>query len=145
MTEQEYQPKIIGFLCNWCSYAAADLAGTARMQYPQNIRIVRVPCSGRVDPKFILKAFLDAGVDGVLVVGCHPGDCHYGTGNYYARRRMAVFKRLLRFIGIEEERFHIAWASAAEGEEFAEIVKEFTQRLKALGKPLQLKRARIED
>lgn len=143
--EEKYIPKIIGFLCNWCSYAAADLAGTNKMHYPQNIRIIKVPCSGRVDPKFILKAFTDSGADGVLVLGCHPGDCHYLSGNYHARTKMFFFKKLLNFIGIEEERFRITWASAAEGEEFVEIVRDFTEKLAVLGKPLALKREKIED
>lgn len=141
--DKKYEPKIIGFLCNWCSYAAADLAGTNRLHYPQNIRIIRVPCSGRVDPKFILKAFMDGGADGVLVLGCHPGDCHYLSGNYHAGRKMLFLKKLLNFIGIEDERFRITWASAAEGEEFSAIVSDFTEKLSRLGKPVRLKREKI--
>lgn len=127
-----YEPKVLGFLCNWCSYAGADLAGTSRIKYPPNIRIIRVPCSGRVDPLLIVKAF-ERGFDGVLVSGCHPGDCHYTQGNYYARRRLAILRDLLEFIGIERDRFRLEWVSAAEGQRFAEIVADFVKRLKELG------------
>jgi F420-non-reducing hydrogenase iron-sulfur subunit len=129
----EYEPKILGFLCNWCSYAGADLAGISRIQYPPNIKIIRVMCSGRVNPLFVVKAF-EAGADGVLVAGCHPGDCHYTSGNMFARRRLSAIKRLLEYIGIEKERFRIAWVSASEGAKFAEIVKEMTEDLKKLGR-----------
>jgi coenzyme F420-reducing hydrogenase delta subunit len=128
----DYEPKILGFLCNWCSYAGADLAGTSRIHYPPNIRIIRVPCSGRVDPLLVVKAF-ERGADGVLVSGCHPGDCHYVQGNYYARRRFAVLRDLLDFIGIEGDRLRLEWVSAAEGQRFAQIVSDFTKRLKELG------------
>ncbi|KUO66350.1 MAG: hypothetical protein APF84_18155 [Gracilibacter sp. BRH_c7a] len=109
--------KIIAFLCNWCSYAGADLAGISRFQYPPNLRIIRVPCSGRVDPLMIFEALKNA--DGVLVAGCHPGDCHYTSGNYVARRKFALVKSLLKFIGLEEERVQFDWISAAEGKDFA--------------------------
>ncbi|MBE0478207.1 hydrogenase iron-sulfur subunit [Candidatus Aerophobetes bacterium] len=126
------EPKIVAFLCNWCSYAGADLAGVSRIQYPPNIRVIRVPCSSRVNPLFILKA-LQEGVDGVLVAGCHPGDCHYISGNYLARRKFTIFKNLLDYLGIEKDRVHFTWISAAEGARFAEIVKEVTERVKKLG------------
>jgi len=119
----EYQPKIVGFLCNWCSYAGADLAGTSRICYPSNIRIIRVPCSGRVDPLLIVKSF-QQGADGVLIAGCHPGDCHYSEGNYYARRRLALLHTLLEYIGIEKERFQIQWVSASEGKRWTTLHKE---------------------
>jgi len=131
-TEKPWEPRILAFLCNWCSYAGADLAGISRMQYPPNIRIVRVPCSGRVNPYFILKA-LQKGWDGVLVSGCHPGDCHYISGNLVARRRFAVLKDLLEYSGIERERVSFSWVSAAEGEKFADVVKNVVERVKSIG------------
>ena len=127
-----FEPKIVAFLCNWCSYAGADLAGISRIQYPPSIRVIRVPCSGRVDPFYILKA-LQQGADGVLVSGCHPGDCHYLTGNYVARRRFAVLHDLLEFAGIDQGRVSFSWVSAAEGERFAEVVREVTERVRQLG------------
>lgn len=130
--EVNNDPKILGFLCNWCGYAGADMAGTSRMSYPSNIRIIRVPCTGRVDSLFIIKGF-QQGADGILVVGCHPGDCHYKEGNYHARRRMAVLKPLLDFMGIEEARLRLEWVSASEGKKFATLVQEFTEKIKALG------------
>jgi len=128
----EYQPKVIGFLCNWCSYAGADLAGTSRMSYPPNIRIIRVPCSGRVDPLFVLKCF-QQGADGVLVSGCHPGDCHYTEGNYHAKRRFVLLRNFLNYLGIERERLRVEWVSASEGARFTEIVSSFTAELAKLG------------
>ncbi len=127
----EKEPKILAILCKWCSYAGADLAGTSRFKYPANVRIVQVPCSGRVDPIMIFKAFVE-GYDGVMVSGCHPGDCHYGTGNYHARRRIAVARRLLEFVGVHPDRMHFTWISAAEGKKFAEVCSRFTDELKAL-------------
>lgn len=121
-------PKIVAFLCNWCSYAGADLAGVSRLQYPPNVRIVRVPCSGRVDPMLIIKALHD-GADAVLVSGCHPGDCHYTTGNLIARRRFAFLKSLLDFIGMGEGRVFFAWISASEGEKFAEVIRDISNKL----------------
>jgi len=129
---QAFEPRIVAFLCNWCSYAGADLAGISRIQYPPSIRVIRVPCSGRVDPFYVLKA-LQNGADGVLVSGCHPGDCHYLTGNYVARRRFAVLHDLLEFVGIEPGRVTFSWVSAAEGERFAEVVREVTEKVRALG------------
>lgn len=122
-------PKILAFLCNWCSYAGADLAGTSRIQYPSTLRVLRVPCSARVNPQFILKA-LQEGADGVLVSGCHPGDCHYLEGNYYARRKFATMLDLLEYVGLEKGRVRFSWVSAAEGGKFAEVVKEVTNGVK---------------
>ncbi len=127
-----FEPKILGFLCNWCSYAGADLAGVSRFQYPPTLRVIRVMCSGRVDPVFVLRAF-SRGVDGVMVLGCHPGDCHYATGNYYARNRAKVLKRLLELAGVNPDRLVLDWVSAGEGEHFATLVRDFTERIKALG------------
>jgi coenzyme F420-reducing hydrogenase delta subunit len=129
---QTFEPKIVAFLCNWCSYAGADLAGIGRYQYPPNVRVIRVPCSGRVDPLYILKA-LQNGADGVLVSGCHPGECHYLEGNYFARRKFAILKNLLEFIGLEEGRVQFSWVSAAEGERFSRVIKEVTESIKRLG------------
>ncbi len=129
----EFEPKIVGFLCNWCSYAGADLAGVSRIQYPPNVRIVRVMCSGRVDPIFILEAFR-SGADGVLVAGCHlPSDCHYLSGNFKAHRRVMIMKKLLPQFGIEPERLKIEWVSASEGDKFATVIKDMTDEIKKLG------------
>jgi F420-non-reducing hydrogenase iron-sulfur subunit len=128
----EFEPKILGIACNWCTYTGADLAGTTRVQYPHNIRVARVMCSSRINPSFIFRAF-ELGADGVLVGGCHPGDCHYSTGNYYARRKLAVTKKILEFAGLEPERFRVEWISASEGIRYADIVKEFTEQIRALG------------
>ncbi len=133
--KREFEPKIVGFLCYWCSYTAADLAGVSRTKYPANLRVMRVMCSSRVDPVFILKALLD-GADGVLVAGCHPGDCHYQKGNYYARRKMALTKKLLESIGLEPERVKLSWIAASEGPKFAQVAKEFTEEIKKLGPSL---------
>lgn len=130
--DEEWEPKILAFLCNWCSYAGADLAGIGRIQYPPNIRIVRVPCSGRVNPLFLIKS-LQCGIDGVLVSGCHPGECHYVSGNLVARRRFAVLKALLEYVGIEPGRLTFSWVSAAEGEKFSRVVDEAVTEVKALG------------
>lgn len=130
--EIPWSPHIVGFACNWCTYAGADLAGTSRMKYPANIRIVRLMCTGRIDPTFILKAFL-GGVDGVLVGGCHPGDCHYQSGNYKAQRRIILTQKLLQQFGIAPERLRLEWISASEGARFAEIVKDFTETIRSLG------------
>lgn len=127
-----FEPKILGILCNWCSYAGADLAGTSRQKYAPNVRIIRVMCSGRVEPAFILKA-LESGADGVLVAGCHFGDCHYAEGNYKTSRRMALLKKLLKQMGVEEGRVRLEWVSASEGERFARIVNEMTEQVRALG------------
>jgi F420-non-reducing hydrogenase iron-sulfur subunit len=128
----EFEPKIMGIACNWCTYTGADLAGTTRLKYPQNVRTVRVMCSSRINPSFIIRAF-QLGADGVLVGGCHPGDCHYGTGNLYARRKLAVTKQILEFAGMDPKRFRVEWISASEGKKYADVVEEFTNDLKALG------------
>ncbi|MCL5037985.1 MAG: hydrogenase iron-sulfur subunit [Chloroflexi bacterium] len=130
--KHEWEPKIVGFLCRWCSYAGADLAGSSRIEYPPNVRVIRVPCSGRVNPLHVLRAFRK-GADAVLVAGCHPGDCHYSEGNYYARRRLDVLKELLEFIGIEPERFRLEWCSASEARRFADVITEVTGQVKKLG------------
>lgn len=132
MSGNNFEPKIVGFFCNWCSYAGADLAGTSRFSYPPNIRIIRVPCSGRVDPLFVCKALI-SGADAVLVAGCHPGDCHYSEGNYFARRKLSVLKKLLEYLGIEKERFRIEWISASEGNKLVQVVKEMVDEIKKVG------------
>ena len=128
-----YEPRIVGFLCNWCSYAGADLAGTSRLKIPANLRVLRVPCSGRINPLFIFKA-LEEGADGVMVSGCHPGDCHYISGNRYAKRKLAVLRRLLDWVGIEPERIHFTWLSASEGARYSVEVTEFVDKVRALGR-----------
>ncbi|MHB1160738.1 MAG: hydrogenase iron-sulfur subunit [Chloroflexota bacterium] len=128
----EFEPKIVAFLCNWCSYTGADLAGTARMQYPPNVRIVRIMCTGALDPIYVVKPLLE-GADGVLISGCHPGDCHYVNGNKKARRRVATLKTILSEFGLEEERVWLRWISASEGRRFADTVTEMVERLKSLG------------
>ena len=135
-TCEGFQPKILGFLCNWCSYAGADLAGVSRFQYPPTLRVIRVMCSGRVDPVLVLEAF-ERGLDGVMVLGCHPGDCHYATGNYYAQNRMRALTRLMELAGVSPGRLVLDWVSAGEGERFAVLVRDFTARIEALG-PLGL-------
>lgn len=132
MILNRFEPKILGFLCNWCSYAGADLAGVSRFQYPPNFRAIRVMCSARVDPTIILEAFIQD-IDGVLVLGCHPGDCHYISGNYYTQKRIRTLHRILQIAGINEDRLRLDWVSAAEGERFASLVTKFTQEIKNLG------------
>ena len=127
-----WEPRIVAFLCNWCSYAGADLAGVSRIQYPPNVSVIRVPCSGRINPLFVLKA-LQSGADGVLVSGCHPGDCHYISGNLYARRKFALLKSLLEYVGIEPERVQFSWVSAAEGVRFAEILEKVIAAVREVG------------
>jgi len=127
-----FEPKIVGFLCNWCSYRGADLAGTARMKCSPNVRTIRIMCSGRVQPDFILKAF-QLGADGVLVLGCHPGDCHYAEGNYKLLRRMELLKKMLSQLGIEDERVRLDWVSASEGDRFISIVNDITEKVRTLG------------
>jgi coenzyme F420-reducing hydrogenase delta subunit len=139
----EFKPRIVAFLCNWCSYAGADLAGTTRAKHDADVRIIRVPCSGRVDGGFILKAF-ERGADAVVVGGCHPGDCHYVSGNLNARRRLLLIRRLLGFLGIEEQRLHVVWCSAAEGDKWARVVDEICEETKKLG-PLETFRAMTES
>ena len=127
-----FEPKIVGFLCNWCAYAGADMAGTSRMVYPPTIRVIRVMCSGRVDPVIVLET-LAQGADGVLVMGCHPGDCHYTDGNYHAERKVKMLKKIIAKTGLEAERLRLEWVSASEGERFAGSIKDFTNQLKTLG------------
>ncbi len=129
---ESFEPKIVGFLCNWCSYAGADLAGTSRIQYPPNIRIIRVMCSGSVDSMYIIRALLE-GADGVFVGGCHPGDCHYIDGNYKARRRMVLLYTIMETLGLEKERVWIRWISASEGQLFADTVTKMTEEIRKLG------------
>jgi F420-non-reducing hydrogenase iron-sulfur subunit len=126
--KQEFQPKIVAFLCNWCSYAGADLAGIGRFQYPPSVRVIRVPCSGRINPLIIIKALI-SGADGVLISGCHPGDCHYLQGNYVARRKFTVLKGLLKMVGSWQDRVFFSWVSAAEGQRFAEVITEVTESI----------------
>ncbi len=128
----DFEPVIIGFTCNWCSYRAADVAGTTRLKYAPNVRLIRLMCSGRIDPTFVLKA-LSEGADGVLISGCHPGDCHYLEQNYKAMRRHRLLQRTLAQLGIEPERVHLTWASAAEGARLAETIDRFVERIRALG------------
>lgn len=132
MTTEEFQPKIIAFLCNWCSYGAADLAGVSRMPYPPNIRVIRIPCTGRMSPKFILSAFA-GGADGVWVSGCHPGNCHFIEGNYYSRRKFTLFHDMFEFAGLEPGRLHFSWISSAEGQKFARVATEVITAVKELG------------
>jgi len=132
MSENNFEPLIIGFCCNWCSYAGADLAGVSRIQYPPNIRIIRVMCSGMVHPNLVIDA-LTKGADGVLMAGCHPGDCHYRDGNLKAEARAEAIKLMLQDFGLEEERFRLEWVSASEGRKFAQVVTEMVNKLKELG------------
>ena len=131
--DEEFMPKILAFLCNWCSYAGADLAGTSRLKYPPSILPIRVMCSSRVDPLFILKAYF-GGIDGVVVAGCHPGDCHYEKGNYYTRRRFALLKKIFEELDMEADRLLLSWISASEGPKYARVATEFTEKIKKLGK-----------
>ena len=128
----EWEPKIVALVCNWCTYAGADLAGISRLQYPPNVRLVRLPCSGRINPFYVVKA-LQHGADGVLVSGCHPGECHYISGNLIARRKFAFLNSFLNYIGIEDGRTTFTWVSASEGDKFARVIEEVTARVKALG------------
>ena len=132
MKENNFEPKLLGIFCNWCTYLAADLAGVSRMDYPANLRIIRTMCSGRIDPQFILWAFRN-GADGVLIGGCHPGDCHYIEGNYKTLRRYKMLKRTLKEMGINEKRLKLEWISASEGEKLQKVVKEFIEEIKNLG------------
>jgi F420-non-reducing hydrogenase iron-sulfur subunit len=132
LTEERFEPVIVGFLCNWCTYTGADLAGTSRIQYPPNVRIIRVMCSGAVDATYVLKSLLD-GADGVLIGGCHPGDCHYQSGNYKARRRIIALKEILKRAGIDEDRVWLRWISASEGQRFADTVTQMTEAMRTKG------------
>jgi len=141
MDNDTFQPTIIAFLCNWCTFTAADLAGTSRLIYPANVKIIRMMCSGMVDPKYVLKAFIE-GADGVLIGGCWPGDCHYINGNMKARRRAALLHEILERFGIDKERMWLRWVAASEGNMFAETVQEMTEKLQALG-PCQMSKTRV--
>jgi F420-non-reducing hydrogenase iron-sulfur subunit len=140
MAEKEFEPKILGFFCNWCTYAGADLAGVSRLQYPPNIRVIRVMCSGTVSPHHVLRAF-QRGADGVLIGGCHIGDCHYLRGNYMTIKRISFLQELLKFTGVEPGRLHLEWISAAEGPKLAQTVRDFTEKIRKLG-PSPLKPAK---
>ncbi len=129
---KNFEPKIVAFLCNWCTYAGADLAGTSRIQYPPNVRIIRLMCSGALDPVYVIRALIE-GADGVLIGGCHPGDCHYLSGNYKARRRVGILKTILDKSNLGKERVMLRWISASEGRKFADTIKEFVEKLKELG------------
>jgi coenzyme F420-reducing hydrogenase delta subunit len=131
----EFQPNIVAFLCNWCSYAGADLTGTTRTHYPPTVKVIRVMCTGRVNPLFVAQV-LRTGADGVLISGCHPGECHYMKGNFLARRRFLIMRNLLEFIGIDPQRIRMSWVSASEGRKFADVITEVTEDIKKLG-PLQ--------
>ena len=141
---EEFTPKIVAFCCNWCSYAGADLAGSSRLSYPAEVKIIRVPCSCRVNPMFLLRAF-QKGADGVILCGCHPGDCHYSTGNYYARRRMTLLFSMLSYLGIEKERTRVEWVSAAEGARFAGVMNDFVKTVRALGPCRRLEDVRCRE
>jgi F420-non-reducing hydrogenase iron-sulfur subunit len=132
MSEKPFEPKILGFFCNWCTYAGADLAGVSRLQYPPNIRVIRVMCSGTVSPHHVLRAF-QKGADGVLIGGCHIGDCHYLRGNYMTIKRITFLQELLKFTGFEAERLHLEWISAAEGPKLAQTVRDFTEKIRKMG------------
>lgn len=131
-----FEPRIVAFFCNWCTYTAADLAGTARMEYAPNVRVIRIMCSGRLDPQFVVAA-LREGADAVLIGGCHPGDCHYQEGNYKCLRRYTLLKRMLTGMGLEPERFRLEWISASEGDKVQRVINEMTEQVRALG-PLEL-------
>jgi coenzyme F420-reducing hydrogenase delta subunit len=131
-TPADFEPKIMAFVCNWCTYAGADLAGTSRMEYRPNVRILKLPCTGRIDPLFIIKAF-ENGADGVLVSGCHPGDCHYTTGNYHARRRWIAFNELMEFTGIDMKRLQFSWISASEAIKWVDLINDVTDKITKLG------------
>ena len=136
---KEFEPNIIGFLCNWCSYAGADLTGTTRTHYPPTVKVIRVMCTGRVNPLFVVQA-LRQGADGVLISGCHPGECHYLKGNFLARRRFLLMKNLLEYIGINPSRIRMSWVSASEGKKFADVITEVTEDIKKLGPLKSFKR-----
>lgn len=144
VTTNAHTPNIVAFCCNWCSYAGADLAGSSRLSYPANVKIIRVPCSCRVNPMFVLKAF-QRGADGVILCGCHPGDCHYVTGNYYTRRRMALLFSFLNYLGIEKERTRVEWGSAAEGARFSAVMNDFVKTVAALGENKRLTDLRCKE
>ena len=139
-----HEPRIVAFLCNWCAYGAADQAGRSRLPLPHSLLTVRVPCTGRVEPAFVLQAFRE-GADGILVSGCHPGDCHYMAGNFHARRRFATFRKLLEFVGVDLERLQFSWVSAAEGGKWVEVVTELTERVRSMGPMREFKELELEE
>lgn len=155
--EEKFEPKIAAFVCNWCTYTGADLAGTSRLKQEANARLIRVPCTGRIDPVFIIKAF-ENGADGVLISGCHPGDCHYNAGNFHARRRWILFKTLLDFVGIDSKRLHFSWVSASEGKKWVDVVngvidevrkhgpfKQYSKMNKEIEIPDELNKGSVEN
>ena len=139
IASKEWEPKILAFCCNWCTYTGADLAGLSRMKYPENVRVIRVPCSGRVNPQFVLRAF-QSGCDGVLVCGCHPGDCHYSTGNYFTRRRFLLMRRFLEYCGVDPGRFQARWISGSEAGKFRDTMKRVTEEIRQLGPNVRMKK-----
>jgi len=141
-TNSDFEPNIVAFLCNWCSYAGADLAGTSRISYPSNVRVIRVMCSGRVNPLFVMNA-LQEGADGVLISGCHPGDCHYMHGNYYARRRFNLMRNFLEYLGVEPDRVRMSWVSASEGAKWKEVIEEVVGGIKEIGPMDQFRRRHL--
>lgn len=144
MAEEKFEPKIVAFVCNWCTYTGADLAGTSRMKQEPNARLIRVPCTGRIDPVFVIKAF-ESGADGVLISGCHPGDCHYNTGNFHARRRWTFFKELLNFVGIDSTRLHFSWVSASEGRKWVDVINGVIDTVREQGPFLKYKEIKKHD
>lgn len=139
----EFEPRIVSFFCNWCTYGAADLAGVSRLEYPTNFRLVRIPCTGRLNPKYILEAF-KRGADGVWVSGCHPGDCHYIAGNYYARRKFVLLHSMMDALGLEQDRLHFSWISSAEGTKFQQVAKDVIAKVKACGPNTNFVKARLD-
>jgi coenzyme F420-reducing hydrogenase delta subunit len=131
-TESEWKPRIVAYVCNWCTYGGADLAGTSRLTYVASVRVIKLPCTGRIDPLFLIKAF-ERGADGILVSGCHPGDCHYNSGNYHARRRWTAFRELIDFSGIDMRRLHFSWISAAEAVKWVDVINDVTTKIRELG------------
>jgi F420-non-reducing hydrogenase iron-sulfur subunit len=140
--KEQFEPNVVAFLCNWCSYAGADLAGTSRIQYPPNLNVIRVMCSGSVNPLFVINA-LQQGADGVLISGCHPGDCHYMEGNFYARRRFTLMKELLEYVGVDSHRFNMSWVSASEGSKWKDVVQGVVEKAKEAGPFEQFRRNKI--
>lgn len=139
----DFEPRIVAFFCNWCTYGAADLAGVSRLEYPPNFRAVRLPCTGRLNPKYILEAF-KRGADGVWVSGCHPGDCHYIAGNYNARRKFVLLHHMLETIGVEPERLHFSWISSAEAIKFQEVAREVVEKVRACGPNVNFRKAELD-
>lgn len=139
----DFEPKIVSFFCNWCTYGAADLAGVSRLEYPPNFRVVRLPCTGRLNPKYILEAF-KRGADGVWISGCHPGDCHYIAGNYHARRKFMLLHHMIEAIGVEPGRLHFSWISSAEATKFQDVAKEVIEKVRACGPNVNFRKAELD-